>query len=263
MKDKVTHCNWLDMNCDFIVLVLSGMQFILASPAAKSRPACYMFCFCFLLSIFNNFCQINYLKIYPMNLRQIYRVGRIMAVDDQPEISFLIVRGRCHDNQILFFRGWVSLDAGTSGEAGRANAGLCPASSLLSVLILIVFVRNASSISSITVCNCRLWFRRSSWESFSFARCSHCFFTLVGCKAVSVFVCPSACVSQKSHFWTLRELLFMLPTTVTRFCSENSAILLCASGLITGCLSPVIPALPGLEVGQYETVCHTGTFLDG
>ena len=93
MKDKVTHCNWLNMNCDFIVLVLSGMQFILASPAAKSRPACYVFCFCFLLSIFNNFCQINYLEIYPMNLRQIYRVGRIMAVDDQPEISFLIDQG--------------------------------------------------------------------------------------------------------------------------------------------------------------------------
>ena len=165
--------------------------------------------------------------------------------------------------KFCFLGGGCRWTQAASGEAGQANAGLCPASSLLSVLILIVFVRNASSI---TVCNCRLWFRRSSWESFSFARCSHCYFTLaslVGCKAVGVFVCPSACVSQKSHFWTLRELLFMLPTTVTRFCSENSAILLCASGFITGCLSPVIPALPGLEVGQYERVCHTGTFLDG
>ena len=153
--------------------------------------------------------------------------------------------------KFCFLGGGCRWTQAASGEAGQANAGLCPASSLLSVLILIVFVRNASSI---TVCNCRLWFRRSSWESFSFARCSHCYFSLaslVGCKAVGVFVCPSACVSQKSHFWTLRELLFMLPTTVTRFCSENSAILLCASGFITGCLSPVIPALPGLEVGQY------------
>ena len=50
-----------------------------------------MYCFDFLLYIFiyfNDSCQTNYLKMYRTDLRQIYRVGRNMAADDQSEISF-------------------------------------------------------------------------------------------------------------------------------------------------------------------------------
>ena len=43
-----------------------------------------------LFLIFNDSCQTNYLKIYPTDLRQSFRVGRTMAVDDQTEISFSI-----------------------------------------------------------------------------------------------------------------------------------------------------------------------------
>jgi len=37
--------------------------------------------------IFSNFCQTN-LNIYRTDLREIFRVGRTVAVDDQSEISF-------------------------------------------------------------------------------------------------------------------------------------------------------------------------------
>ena len=48
-----------------------------------------MFCLCF-LKIFNDFSQTDYLNIYQTDLRQIFRVGRTMAVNDQSEISFSI-----------------------------------------------------------------------------------------------------------------------------------------------------------------------------
>ena len=56
--------------------------------------------------------------------------------------------------KFCFLGGGCRWTQAASGEAGQANAGLCPASSLLSVLILIVFVRNASSI---TVCRLVAW----------------------------------------------------------------------------------------------------------
>jgi len=44
------------------------------------------------LFIFNDSCQTNYLKIYKTDLRQILRVDRTMAVDDESEISFLVTQ---------------------------------------------------------------------------------------------------------------------------------------------------------------------------
>jgi len=38
----------------------------------------------------NDFRRTNYRKIYQTDLRQIFRVGRTMAADDQSEISLLI-----------------------------------------------------------------------------------------------------------------------------------------------------------------------------
>jgi len=45
-----------------------------------------------LFLIFNDSCQVNYLKIYQINLWQIFSVGKTMAADDS-EISFSIPRG--------------------------------------------------------------------------------------------------------------------------------------------------------------------------
>ena len=41
------------------------------------------------VSYFNDSCQTSYLKIYLTDLRQKFRVGRIVAVDNQSKISFL------------------------------------------------------------------------------------------------------------------------------------------------------------------------------
>ena len=39
-------------------------------------------------AVFNDFRQTNYLNIYQTDLHQICRVGRTMAVDERPEVSF-------------------------------------------------------------------------------------------------------------------------------------------------------------------------------
>jgi len=58
----------------------------LARPAAKSTPVGLRSVGVSYLFIFNDSRQTNYLKIYRIDLCQIFRVGRIMAVDDRPEI---------------------------------------------------------------------------------------------------------------------------------------------------------------------------------
>ena len=45
--------------------------------------------------------QTNYLKIYSTDFRQIFKVGKTVTVDDQFEISFWSLKGRCHSNQFL------------------------------------------------------------------------------------------------------------------------------------------------------------------
>ena len=50
---------------------------------------CFLFVYLFFF-IYNDSRQTNYFKIYQTNLRQIFRVDRTMAVDDQPEISFSV-----------------------------------------------------------------------------------------------------------------------------------------------------------------------------
>ena len=70
-----------------------------------SPPGCCSTCgglYVFLLFIFNDFCQTNYLNIYRTDLRQIYRVVRSMAVDDQSESSFFrSLKGLCLGNRSL------------------------------------------------------------------------------------------------------------------------------------------------------------------
>jgi len=51
----------------------------------------YTFCCCFL--IFNDFFQSNDLNIYWTDLRQIFRNGKTVAVDDQSEIGSSITQG--------------------------------------------------------------------------------------------------------------------------------------------------------------------------
>jgi len=57
---------------------------LLAQSAAESGRE---FCLCHLF-ILNDFCQTNYLNIYRTGLHQIYRICRIMAVDERSEVSF-------------------------------------------------------------------------------------------------------------------------------------------------------------------------------
>jgi len=61
----------------------------------KAGTAGYMVCFCFLfISInFNDSRQTNYLEIYRIDRRQVFSGSRTMAVEDQSEISFSILRG--------------------------------------------------------------------------------------------------------------------------------------------------------------------------
>jgi len=44
------------------------------------------------VSIFSDFWQNAYLKNYHINLCQIFMVGKIVTVDDQPKISFFSIR---------------------------------------------------------------------------------------------------------------------------------------------------------------------------
>ena len=63
-------------------------------PAAAQQQTRRVICSAdvsYLLYIFNDFCQTNYLKIYQTDLYQIGRIGRIMAVES--EISLSIHQG--------------------------------------------------------------------------------------------------------------------------------------------------------------------------
>jgi len=52
-----------------------------------------MFCFCFLFIYFNDSCLTDPKLSQKLPDRQILRVGRTMAIDDQYEISFSILQG--------------------------------------------------------------------------------------------------------------------------------------------------------------------------
>jgi len=82
--------------------------------------------------------QTKYLKIYLTDLRQIFGVGRTTAVDNQSEINSSISQGA-----LPIFVGFIQRTDGcrwtqaASGAAGRANVGLCPASSLFTFFLLV------------------------------------------------------------------------------------------------------------------------------
>ena len=71
-----------------------GRPAYLDRPAAAQQQTRRVICSAdvsYLLYIFNDFCQTNYLKIYQTDLYQIGRIGRIMAVES--EISLSIHQG--------------------------------------------------------------------------------------------------------------------------------------------------------------------------
>ena len=103
----------------------------LARPAAKSTPVGLRSVGVSYLFIFNDSLQTNYLKIYRIDLCQIFRVGRIMAVDDRPEISFTISQGTLlWQPSFDFVHRIDSLEAdGWWRGRGGVNVGFCRASS--------------------------------------------------------------------------------------------------------------------------------------
>ena len=57
----------------------------------------------------DDFRQTKYLKIYGTDLRQIFRVGKTMAVGwmiDQ-KLAFRFLKGRCMANKFFHFSAWV------------------------------------------------------------------------------------------------------------------------------------------------------------
>jgi len=61
-----------------------------------SPPGCCLWAICSAAVsylFFDDFRQTSYVKIYWIDCRQIFRVGRTVGVDDQAEISFLIRQG--------------------------------------------------------------------------------------------------------------------------------------------------------------------------
>jgi len=84
-----------------------------------------------LFPVFNDFFHTSFLKIYRTNVRQIFKFGRTMALDDRSKISFSIPQGTLpwqpifvgliHSTDVCR---WTQV---ASGAAGRANAGLCTA----------------------------------------------------------------------------------------------------------------------------------------
>ena len=67
------------------------MSLQLVRPAAVKEDG-LMFCSVSYLFFSNDFCQTN-VNIYRTKLRQIFRVYRTTAVDDQNEVRFLIPQG--------------------------------------------------------------------------------------------------------------------------------------------------------------------------
>jgi len=104
-----------------------------ARPAAESKPsACGLFVLLLLLVLylfytFNDSCQADYLIIYWIDLRHLFRIGRNVIVDNQPEISFSIPKGRCHGDQLLSTKlifsdiRWMALAYGKSSWRSRAG----------------------------------------------------------------------------------------------------------------------------------------------
>ena len=82
---------------------------LLARPREQARRALCFAC----VYIFSDSRQISYLNIHRTDLRQIFTVGRTVAVDDQSEISFSIPRMSSPWQPIFSFIYRIdSLDAG-------------------------------------------------------------------------------------------------------------------------------------------------------
>jgi len=79
-----------------VAVVQLCMVYCLAHLAAE-KPACGLYVlllfFIYFIFVMILFRPVTYLKIYQTNLCQIFRVGRTMAVDDQCEISILVLQG--------------------------------------------------------------------------------------------------------------------------------------------------------------------------
>ena len=105
---------------------LSGTTCVnLACPIAESRHAGYVLLLFFYLLIFSDSHQTNYLKIYWTDRRQIFRVSRTTAVNDQSKINFTIhQRTLPWQPHFLVLVHWCRWTQAAGGAAGRANVGL-------------------------------------------------------------------------------------------------------------------------------------------
>ena len=94
----------------------------IAHPAAENICSAFA---SYYIYFFYNSNQTNYLTIYLIDLRQIFRVGRTMTVDDQSEIVVRSLGGCCHGNQFLLALSTelISIKPVASGTAGWANVG--------------------------------------------------------------------------------------------------------------------------------------------
>ena len=90
---------------------------------------CYCFVFVFIYIYFrpNDSYQTSHLKIYCIDVRQIFTVGRTKAVDDQCKITFSTTQGTLLWQPIFVVVHGCRWAHAASGAAGRANAGLCHA----------------------------------------------------------------------------------------------------------------------------------------
>ena len=90
------------------------------------KQACGLY-FLLLFLFFGNFCQSNYLEIYPTDLRLIFMIGEIMAVDDQSEIiKFSIPQGTLPWQPVFLGfcpQNWFSPRQWLVAQPGRLTSG--------------------------------------------------------------------------------------------------------------------------------------------
>jgi len=132
-----------------------------------------MFCCCFLSSyLFSYFIVLMIpVNIYPTFLRQIFRIGRIMATDDPPEISFSVLQGTLPGQPIFTARCCASaVLANPTQPMGQPNpwtSFLCPSVCLSQVGVLLkrLNVGSHKQHHRVNLVNLVFWCQRSPRNS--------------------------------------------------------------------------------------------------
>ena len=86
----------IDMEQNYVTVTLCICHSLfpcLAHSASNKPKVGYMFCCFFILYIFSDFFQTNYLYIHLIDLYEIYKDGRTLAVDERSKLFFSITRG--------------------------------------------------------------------------------------------------------------------------------------------------------------------------